>query len=64
MIKFGDNVLIGDNVWIGESAMILKGVNVGKNSIIAAGAIVTKNVPPFSVVAGVPAKVIRILSYE
>ncbi len=52
-------VIIEDDVWIGTRAMILKGVTVGKGSIIAAGAVVTKSVPPFSLVAGVPAKVIK-----
>ena len=52
-------VVIEDNVWIGEKVVILKGVRVGRNSVVAAGAVVTKNVPPYSVVAGVPAKVVR-----
>lgn len=52
-------VVIEDNVWIGEGAMILKGVLIGKNSVIAAGSVVTKDIPPFSVVAGVPAKIIK-----
>ncbi len=52
-------VYIEDNVWIGEKAVILKGVRIGQNSIVAAGAVVTKNVPPYSVVAGVPAKVVK-----
>lgn len=52
-------VIIEDNVWIGEKAIILKGVRIGRNSIVAAGAVVTKNVPPYSVVAGVPAKVVQ-----
>lgn len=52
-------VCIEDNVWIGTRAMILKGVTVGEGSIIAAGAIVTKDVPPRSMAAGVPAKVIK-----
>ncbi|MCO4822892.1 MAG: acetyltransferase [Flavobacteriaceae bacterium] len=51
-------VFIENNVWIGEKAIILKGVTLGENSIIAAGSVVTKNVPAYSVVAGVPAKVI------
>ncbi|WP_151950598.1 DapH/DapD/GlmU-related protein [Aliarcobacter butzleri] len=58
------SVSIEDNVWIGEGAMILKGVTIGKNSIVAASAVVTKNVPPFSVVAGIPAKIIRTLENE
>jgi acetyltransferase-like isoleucine patch superfamily enzyme len=50
---------IGEGVWIGASATILGGVRIGKFSIVAAGAVVTKDVPPFSVVAGVPARKIR-----
>jgi acetyltransferase-like isoleucine patch superfamily enzyme/coenzyme F420-reducing hydrogenase beta subunit len=52
-------VVIGDNVWIGYRAMILKGVTIGEGAIIAAGSIVTKDVPPRSIAAGNPAKVIR-----
>jgi acetyltransferase-like isoleucine patch superfamily enzyme len=50
---------IGDHVWIGVRATILKGVKIGDGAIIAAGAIVTKDVPSKTLVAGVPAKVIR-----
>lgn len=53
-----DIVLEGDN-WIGAKAIILKGVTIGQGAVIAAGAIVTKNVPPYSVYGGVPAKMIR-----
>lgn len=52
-------VIIEDNVWIGDKASILSGVTVGKGSIVACNAVVTKDVPPYSVVAGVPAKVIK-----
>ena len=52
-------VVIGDNVWIGMGAVILKGVAIGENSVVAAGAIVTRDVPPNTVVAGNPAKVVR-----
>ena len=52
-------VIIGENVWIGSSATILPGVTIGDNSIVAAGAVVTKNVPEDTIVAGVPAKVIK-----
>jgi acetyltransferase-like isoleucine patch superfamily enzyme len=55
-------VVIEDDVWIGEGAVILPGVRIGKNSVVGANAVVTKDVPPFSVVAGVPAKVIRIVT--
>lgn len=51
-------VIIEDDVWIGDRVMILPGVSVGTGSIIAAGAVVTHDVPPYSIVAGVPAVVI------
>ncbi|WP_206214798.1 MULTISPECIES: DapH/DapD/GlmU-related protein [unclassified Adlercreutzia] len=52
-------VVIGDHVWIGTRSTILKGVTVGEGSIVAAGALVTKDIPPNSLVAGIPAKVIK-----
>ena len=52
-------VKIGNNVWIGERACILAGVTICDGAIIGAGAVVTKDVPPFCVAAGVPAKVIK-----
>ena len=52
-------VTIEDDIWIGANATILSGVNIGRHSVIAAGAVVTKDVPPHSLVAGVPAKVIK-----
>lgn len=52
-------VIIEDNVWIGDKASILSGVTIGKGAIVACNAVVTKDVPPYSVVAGVPAKVIK-----
>ena len=52
-------VIIGDNVWIGMNAVILKGVAIGENSVVAAGAVVTKSVPANSVVAGNPAAVVK-----
>ena len=53
------HVTIEDDVWIGARVMIMPGTTVGRSSIIAAGAVVTKDVPPHSVVGGVPARVIR-----
>ncbi|MBV9008366.1 MAG: acyltransferase [Verrucomicrobia bacterium] len=52
-------VIIHDNVWIGMSAVILKGVSIGENSVVAAGAVVTRNVPPNCVVAGNPAQLVK-----
>lgn len=52
-------ISIGDNVFIGYNATVLPGVKIGNNSIIGAGAVVTKDVPENSIVAGVPAKVIK-----
>ncbi|MEY2511833.1 MAG: hypothetical protein QOE26_2596 [Verrucomicrobiota bacterium] len=52
-------VIISDNVWIGMNAIILKGVTIGENSVVAAGAVVTKSVPANVVVAGNPAVVVR-----
>ena len=53
---------IDNNVWIATRATILKGVTIGDGAVIAAGAVVTKNVPAYTVVAGVPAKVIRYIN--
>ena len=55
-------ITIDDDVWIGSNSVITKGVRVGKHSIIAAGSIVSKDVPPYSVAAGNPAKVIKTYS--
>lgn len=53
------HVEIGNDVWIASNALILAGVKIGDGAIIAAGAVVTKDVPPYAIVGGVPAKVIR-----
>ncbi len=57
-------ITIEDNVWIGTGATILPGVRVGKNSIVGAGSVVTKDVPEGVVVVGVPAKEIRKVQYD
>lgn len=53
------DIIIGKNVWIGMQSIILKGVTIGDNSVIAAGSIVTKSIPSNVLAAGVPAKTIR-----
>jgi acetyltransferase-like isoleucine patch superfamily enzyme len=72
--KTGDEdlgVVIADDVWVGARAVILRGVEIGRGAVIGAGALVTKSVPPYAIVAGNPARVIRyrwdvetILSHE
>lgn len=52
-------VVIGDDVWIGANSVILPGVTIGRHAVVAAGAVVTKDVPDNCVVAGVPARVIK-----
>lgn len=52
------DVIIEDDVWVGTRAVILKGVRVGRGSIIAAGAVVNKDVPPYTIVGGVPARIL------
>ena len=53
------DVHIEDHVWIGTNTTSLKGVTVGRGSVVAAGALVTKDVPPYAIVGGVPAKVLK-----
>lgn len=57
-------IVIGNHVWIGSNATILQGVTIGEWAVVAAGAVVTKNVEPYTVVGGVPAKVIKTIEQE
>lgn len=57
-------IVIEDNVWIGEYAAIMKGVRIGEGSVVAAHAVVTKDVPAYTIVAGNPAKVVKKLEHE
>ena len=52
-------IILEDEVWVGANSVILAGVTIGKHAVVAAGSVVTKNVPPYSVVAGNPARVIK-----
>lgn len=53
------SLVVGNDVWIGARVLILGGVSIGDGAIVAAGAVVTKDVPPYAIVAGVPARVVR-----
>ena len=55
-----DRVTIGPDVWLGHNAIIMPGVTIGAGAAIGSGAVVTKEVPPFAIVVGVPAKVLRL----
>jgi acetyltransferase-like isoleucine patch superfamily enzyme len=54
-----EGILIEDDCWLGSGVKVLDGVTIGKGSVIGAGSVVTKNIPPFSVAVGVPARVIK-----
>ncbi len=53
------NIIIDDDVWIGQNAIVMSGVHIGQGAVVGAGAVVTKDVPPYAIVCGVPAKVIK-----
>jgi len=53
-----EEVAVEDDVWIGYGSIVLTGVRIGRGGIVAAGAVVTKDVPPYAIVAGVPARVV------
>lgn len=55
----GGTIIIHDDVWIASNAVILKNVELGEGCVVAAGAVVTKDVPPYSIVGGIPAKFLR-----
>jgi acetyltransferase-like isoleucine patch superfamily enzyme len=55
----GQPIILEDRVWLGNRCMVLKGVRIGHDAVVAAGSVVTRDVPPRSVVAGVPARVVR-----
>lgn len=59
MHQYDQDVIIENDVWCGANVTILKGVTIGRGSIIAAGSVVTKDVPPYSIAGGLPCKVIK-----
>lgn len=54
-------IVIGDNVWIGDKVTVLGGVTIGNNAVIGSNSVVTKDIPPYTVAAGIPAKVIKVI---
>ncbi|WGT40582.1 acyltransferase [Lysinibacillus sp. 1 U-2021] len=59
--QVGGDIIIKSGAWLGANVIILPGVTVGKNAVVAAGSVVTQNVPDFSVVAGIPAKIKKVI---
>ena len=57
--RTASGIEIGDNVWLGAAVKVLDGVSIGEGAIIAAGAVVTEDIPPFAIAGGIPAKVIK-----
>jgi len=58
-ITTSGDIVLEDDAWLGASVMVLDGVTIGKGAVIGAGAVVTKDIPPYSVAVGVPARVVR-----
>lgn len=58
------SVIIGDNCWIGDKTIILPGVNIGEGCVIGGGAVVTKDIPPYSIAVGNPAYVIKMYDFD
>lgn len=63
-LEFGQPIVIQDNVWLGGSVSVLPGVTIGKNSVIGAGSVVTKDIPENSVAVGNPARVLRTIDAQ
>jgi len=57
--KFGATPVIGNDVWIGQKVQLARDIRIGNGAVIAAGSIVTKDVPPYAIVGGIPAKIIK-----
>lgn len=55
----GADIVVEDDCWIGAGALVLQGVTIGRGSVVAAGSVVTRDVPPFSIAGGVPARTLR-----
>ncbi len=57
--EYGKSITIGDDVWVGGGVIILPGITIGEHAVVGAGSVVTKDVAPYTVVAGNPAKMVR-----
>ena len=57
--RYKGDIIIGNDVWVAFGATILSGVKIGDGAVVAAGSVVTKDIPPYAIVGGVPAKVIK-----
>lgn len=53
------DIVVGDDVWFGCNVTVLSGVTIGQGAVIAAGTVVTKNIPPYAIAGGVPAKILK-----
>jgi acetyltransferase-like isoleucine patch superfamily enzyme len=60
----GEPIVIGDDVWLGASAIVLGGVTVGQGSVVGAGSLVTRSLPPYSIAYGVPAQIVGVRGEE
>lgn len=63
-LRFRGRIDIADNVWLGEQVVVLGGVSIGQGAVIGAGAVVTRDVPPYSIAVGTPARVVRSMSTD
>ena len=57
--KVGGKITLEDNVWVASNCVILRGITIGTGSVVAAGSVVTRSIPPYSIVGGNPARVLR-----
>lgn len=57
--RYSKPTIIGNDVWVGTGAVILAGINIGDGAVVAAGSVITKDIPPYAIVGGVPAKIIK-----